>query len=386
MEKIKVGIIGMGLIGTFHADALKRVGIVDLDAVSDSNFEMAKNKASQFGVKKCYENYQDLINDPEIQVIHDCTPNHLHLSINEQIIRAGKHILSEKPLARSAVESAQMLETLKKFPNTVAGVNFNYRMNPLVQDMRSKVVSGEIGDVRLVHGSYLQDWLLYDTDYNWRIEPEYGGISRCVADIGVHWVDTAQTVLGSRISEVCADVVTIVPIRKKPVSQAAAFAVSDSNEYEEKKISSEDYAGAFVRFENGATGIFYCSQISAGRKCFLNIEVDGSEASLYWNQENADWMWYGNRDSSNLQVMRNPSLLSPEAAKYTMLPAGHPEGWFDALKNNFLAFYSFIHEGKNPTKDRCDFATFEDGHYIMRITEAIMKSGREKRWVSVDEI
>lgn len=386
MEKIKVGIIGMGLIGSFHADALKRIGCVELDAVSDLNFEMAKEKAEHFGVKKCYANLDDLINDQDIQVVHDCTPNHLHLDINEKVIKAGKHILSEKPLARTASESAQMLATLNQYPNTVAGVNFNYRMNPLVQDMKNRVAAGEIGDVRLVHGSYLQDWLLYDTDYNWRIEPEFGGISRCVGDIGVHWIDTAQTVLGSRITDVCADVVTIVPVRKKPVAEATAFAVSDSLGYDEKEITSEDYAGAFVRFERGTTGIFYCSQISAGRKCFLNIEVNGSEASYYWNQENADWMWIGNRDSYNLQVMRNPGLLTPEASKYTVLPAGHPEGWFDGFKNNFLAFYTFIYEGKNPQKDQPDFATFEDGHYIMRITEAIMKSGKEKRWVSVNEI
>jgi predicted dehydrogenase len=357
-----------------------------LYAISDVNIKMAKDKARQFGVEKCYENFEDLIDDPEVQVIHDCTPNHLHLPINEKIIKAGKHILSEKPLARTTSESAQMLKTLSQYPNTIAAVNFNYRMNPLVQDMKNRVTNGEIGKVRLVHGSYLQDWLLYDSDYNWRIEPEFVGISRCVSDIGVHWIDTAQTILGSRITDVCADVVTMVPIRKKPKAEAAAFAVSNSIAFEEKEISSEDYAGVFVRFENGATGIFYASQISAGRKCFLNIEVNGSESTLYWNQENADWMWIGNRDSYNQQVMRNPMLLTPEAKKYTVLPAGHPEGWFDAFKNNFLAFYNFINEGKNLHKDKCDFATFEDGHYIMRVTEAIMKSGKEKRWVSVSEI
>jgi predicted dehydrogenase len=386
MSKIKAGIIGMGLIGTFHVDAIKRIGFVELEAIADVNYEMAKKKADQFGINKCFVDYDELIADPEIQVIHNCTPNHLHLSINEKIIKAGKHILSEKPLARTAGESAQMLELLRQYPDTVAGVNFNYRMNPLIQDIKNKVSAGEIGKVYLVHGSYLQDWLLYDTDYNWRVEPEFGGVSRCVGDIGVHWIDTAQTVLSSKITEVCADVVTIIPIRKKPISQVEAFSASSSKKYEEKTMSTEDYAGVFVRFENGANGIFYCSQISAGRKCFLNIEVEGSISSVSWNQENADWMWKGNRDSNNEQVMRNPNLLDPEARKYTVLPAGHPEGWNDAFKNNFLAFYTFIKEGKKPGRDECDFATFEDGHYIMRITEAIMKSGKEKRWVKVEEI
>ncbi len=386
MTKIKTGIIGLGLIGTIHIDALRRIGFVDLVAVADVNYEMAKNKADRYSIKKSYADLDELIADPEIQVVHNCTPNHMHLSINEKIIKAGKHVLSEKPLARSAAESAQMLDLLKQFPDTIAGVNFNYRMNPLVQDMKNKIAAGELGKIYLVHGSYLQDWLLYETDYNWRVEPEFSGISRCVSDIGVHWIDTAQTVVGSKIVEVCADVVTIIPVRKKPITQVEAFSINTQIEYEEKIITSEDYAGVLVKFENGITGVFHCSQISAGRKCFLNIEVDGSKSSLYWNQEAADWMWKGNRDANNEQVMRNPNLLSPEARKYTYLPAGHPEGWYDAFKNNFTAFYTFIADEKKQGRDSCDFATFEDGHYIMRITEAIIKSGKERRWVKVEEV
>lgn len=386
MKKIKVGIIGMGLIGTLHIDALKRIGLVDLVAVADVNYEMAKLKADRYGINKCYRTIDELIADPEIQVIHDCTPNHLHLDINEKIIKSGKHILSEKPLAKSADESAQMLDLLKQYPDTVAGVNFNYRMNPLVQDMKSIIAAGGIGKIYLVHGSYLQDCLLFDTDYNWRVEPEFAGVSRSVADIGSHWIDTAQNVVGSRIVEVCADIAIILPIRKKPVTQVETFEISKNMTYEEKSIQTEDYAAVLVKFENGIPGIFYCSQVSAGRKCFLNIEIDGSKSSLYWNQETADWMWKGNRDTNNEQVMRNPNFMSPDTRKYTGLPAGHPEGWNDALKNNFEAFYSYISLGKKPGKDHPDFATFEEGHYIMRITEAIIKSGRERRWVKVEEI
>lgn len=383
MEKIKAGIIGMGFISAYHIDALRRIGLVELAAVSDVNYEIAKSKADQYGVNKCFADMDDLIADPEIQVVHNCTPNHMHLSINEKIIRAGKHLFSEKPLARSAAESAQILDLLKQYPDTVAGVNFNYRMNPLVQDMKHKIAEGELGKIYLVHGSYLQDWLLYETDYNWRVEPEYAGISRSVADIGSHWIDTAQTVIGSKIVEVCADIATVLPVRKKPVSQVETFVVNSNVEYEEKSITTEDYAGVLVKFGNGVPGVFHCSQVSAGRKCFLNIEVDGSKSSFHWNQEAADIMWKGNRDTNNEQVMRNPNLMSPEAKKYTYLPTGHPEGWNDAFKNNFSAFYTYVADGKKQGKDLCEFATCEDGHYIMRITEAIIKSGKERRWVRV---
>lgn len=385
MNKIKVGIIGMGFIGVSHIEAIRRIGYLELTSVADANYALAKKKADEYGIPNCCADIDELIADPSIQVIHNCTPNHLHLEINEKIIKAGKHVFSEKPLARSSKESAHMLELLKSYPDTVAGVNFCYRMNPLIQDAKNRIAAGEIGVPYLVHGSYLQDWLLFETDYNWRIDPEYTGVSRCVGDIGSHWMDLAQTVVNCRITEVCANVVTALPTRKKPTTQVETFAVNSNVEYEEKVISTEDYAGVLVKFENGASGLFQCSEISAGRKCYLDIEIDGSKASLHWNQETSDRMWKGNRDSNNEHVMRNPNLATPEARKYTYLAAGHPEGWNDAFKNNLTAFYDFLRAGKKHSTDKADFATFEDGHYIMLLTEAIILSGKEKRWVSVSD-
>lgn len=383
MTKIKAGIIGMGFIGVTHIDAIRRIGSVDLIAVADVNYELAKRKAEQYGISKCFSDMESFISDPDIQVVHNCTPNYMHFDINEKIIKAGKHIFSEKPLTRTIEESTKMLEILKQYPDTVAGVNFCYRMTPLVQDMKYRIRDGELGKIFLVHGSYLQDWLLFDTDYNWRVEPKLAGDSRCVADIGSHWMDIAQTVIGSRIVAVCADLVTALPIRKKPVSEVETFAVNVDMEYEDIEIGTEDYAGVLLKFENGVTGIFHCSQVSAGRKCYLNIEVDGSKSSFYWNQETSDRMWKGNRNINNEQVMRNPNSMAPEVRDYTYMPAGHPEGWNDALRNTFYAYYKYIQDGKKHGKDLSDFATFEDGHYIMLLTEAIMKSGREKRWVEL---
>jgi predicted dehydrogenase len=382
--KLKVGIIGMGYIGVSHIEALRRIGFVEIAAVADVNYELARKKAQEYGIAKCCASMEELIADPEIVAVHNCTPNHLHLEINEKIIKAGKHVFSEKPLAKSSEESAYMLELLRDYPDTVAGVNFCYRLYPLIQDAKARIAAGEIGRPLLVHGSYLQDWLLYETDYNWRIEPEYTGVSRCVGDIGSHWMDLAQVMIGSRITEVCANTVIAHPVRKKPTTQVETFAVNANVEYEEKKVTTEDYAGVLVKFANGATGVFQCSEISAGRKCFIDIEVDGSEASFHWNHEIGDRMWKGNRNSNNEEVMRNPNLMMQPGKAYSYLAAGHPEGWNDAFKNSIEAFYRYIRDGKKYGTDPCDFATFEDGHYIMKLTEAVIKSSREKRWITVD--
>jgi len=386
MEKIKVGIIGMGYIGVSHVEALRRIGFVEIAAVSDVNFDLAKRKAVEYYIPRCYATMEELIKDPEITAVHNCTPNHLHLEVNKAIIEAGKHVYSEKPLAMDSRQSAIMLELLKQRPELTAGVNFCYRMYPLIQDAKLRIASGEIGAPYLAHGSYLQDWLLFDTDYNWRIEPEYSGASRCVGDIGTHWMDLAQVMMGSRITEVCANTVIAMSKRKKPTVAVESFAVNTNAEYKEIDVKTEDYAGVLIKFENGASGVFQCSEISAGRKCFIDIEVDGAKASFHWNHEIGDRMWKGNRNSNNEEVMRNPNLMMPAARPYSYLAVGHPEGWNDAFKNGIEAFYKFIRDGKKQGKDPCDFATFQDGHYLMRLIEAIVKSGKERRWVKVDEV
>lgn len=384
--KIKTGIIGMGYIGGSHIDALRRIGFAELAAVADIDHGLALKKAWEFGIDKCYATMEELIADPEIAVVHNCTPTHLHNEVNAKIIRAGKHVFSEKPLSRTSAESAQILALLQDYPNTVAGVNFCYRMNPLIQDAKNRIAKGEIGKPYLIHGSYLQDWLLYNTDYNWRVEPAYSGASRCVGDIGSHWMDLAQVLAGCKITEVCANTVIVHPTRKKPTTAVETFAKQTDTACEEVPVETEDYAGVLVKFENGASGAFQCSQISAGRKCFIDIEVDGAESSFHWNHETGDRMWKGNRDKNNELVMRNPNLMTEEARPYTYLGAGHPEGWNDAFKNGLEAYYRFIRDGKRMDTDTCDFATFADGHYIMKLTEAILQSGQERRWITVADL
>ena len=384
MKKLGIGVVGAGYIGASHLETARRIGFAELVGVTGGG--AAKAKAEEYGVPKVYQSLEEMLEDPQIDIVHNCTPNAVHLEINKKVIKSGKHIFSEKPLAMNTAETSELVAFLKKHPDTVGGVNFNYRMNPLVQDMKNRIAAGEIGKPVLVHGSYLQDWLLFDTDYNWRVDEERGGASRCVADIGSHWMDSVQTVVGSRIVEVCANLRTAHPVRKKPTQSVETFSVNSAGTFEERQVTTEDYAGVLVNFENGATGVFQCSQVSSGRKCFLNFEINGEKASFYWCQERADEMWKGNRDTNNELIMRNPNFMLSEGRKYSSLAAGHPEGWNDGLKNNIYAFYAFIAEGKKLGIHKPDFATFEDAHYITRLTEAILKSGKEKRWVHIDEV
>ncbi|NMB95682.1 MAG: Gfo/Idh/MocA family oxidoreductase [Clostridiaceae bacterium] len=383
MKRLKAGVVGTGYIGISHIEAIRRIGFADIVAVSDVNYDLAKRRANDYYIPKCYNSLEEMLADDEIDIIHNCTPNNLHLEVNEKIIKAGKHVFSEKPLARTSDESEKLLELLEEHKNVIHGMNYNYRMNPLVQEMKNKVKNGEIGEPKLAHGSYLQDWLLYDTDYNWRIEPEVCGPSRCIADIGTHWMDAIQTVTGGKIIEVVSDLVTTIPIRKKPKGQVETFSIASSTEYEEVEVKTEDYGAVIFKMDNGVRGVFCVSEVSAGRKCYFNFQIDGTKSSMYWNQEVADQMWMGFRDKDNSLVMRNPNLMTPEAREYTYLAAGHPEGWNDAMRNNVYSFYKYIADGKTIGKDPCDFATFYDGHYLIKITEAILESNKTKQWVKV---
>jgi predicted dehydrogenase len=383
MNKLKSGIIGTGYIGASHIDSIRRIGFAELVAVADADGALARRKAGEYNIPHCYETIDELLADPEIQVIHNCTPNHLHARINEQVIRSGKHLFSEKPLARNSEESGRLVRCLRENPDVVAAVNFNYRMNPLVLETKNRIHNGEIGRVTLVHGHYLQDWLLYDTDYNWRLEPEICGISRCVADIGSHWMDVIQFVIGARITEVCADLAIVIPVRKKPTSQVETFSVSGDVPYEEKKIVTEDYGAVLFRMDNGVHGVYCTSEVSAGHGCYFDFEIDGSQASIRWNQQTADQMWMGFRDQDNRLIMRDPNRLTPEAKRHSHLAKGHPEGWNDAFTNNVQSFYQYIHDGKKLGTDPCLFATFEEADYIIRLTEAIVASNTSRQWVTV---
>ncbi|MHB1347831.1 MAG: Gfo/Idh/MocA family protein, partial [Candidatus Humimicrobiaceae bacterium] len=241
MEKIRSAIIGAGYISDFHIDAVRRLGNVDILAISDIDDDLAKKKALEHYIPNSYSDFNEVLSNKSIDVVHNCTPNYLHFEINKKIIESGKHVFSEKPLALNSEEGNELVAISKKNPEIITGVNFNYRMNPLVLEMQQKIKNGEIGKPLIVHGSYLQDWLLFDTDYNWRVDSKIGGNSRCVADIGSHWIDLAQIILNDEIDEVFADLVTIHKKRKKPLRTVETFSQLKENDYEEIEINNEDY-------------------------------------------------------------------------------------------------------------------------------------------------
>ncbi|GAE36175.1 Gfo/Idh/MocA family protein [Halalkalibacter akibai] len=387
MNKIKVGVIGTGFIGPTHIEAVRRLGFVEVVGLAESSLEVAEQKAAELGIPKAYGDYKELLRDEEIQVVHNCTPNHLHFAINKEIILAGKHVLSEKPLAMSSEESRELLELAKEH-GVVNGVNFNYRQFPILKQLETMIKNNELGKVNLVHGSYLQDWLLYETDYNWRLAPEAGGKSRAIADIGSHWCDTVQYVTGKQIVEVFADLATIIPVRKKAIGNVATFGAQETadQQYEEVSINTEDYASVLIRFDDGTSGVFTVSQVSAGRKNRLSFEINGSKSSAYWNQEEPEKLWIGHRGRANETLLADPALFSNEARDSIHHPGGHNEGWPDALKNKMKNFYTFIREGKDPLKDQTNFATFADGHLSMCITDAILESHTNQKWVKVNVV
>ena len=384
MNRLRVAVIGLGFIGANHVESIRRLGFADIVAAADAQASYGAAKAKEMSIDRFYSDSTELLAREDVDIVHNCTPNHMHWSINKQIIEAGKHVLSEKPLGTDSGETGAMLDLLAAHPEVANAVNLNYRMSPLVQDMRQKVIAGEIGRPLLVHGSFLQDWLLYDTDYNWRVERSYGGPSRAIADIGSHWMDAVQTILGDEIVEVCSDLATVFPVRKKPLQAVETFSIGASGEYELCPIDTEDYGAVLFRTRKGTRGVFHVSQVSAGRKCKFTIEIDGTQSALYWDQESADRMWVGYRDTHNLEVMRNPGLMSPAARQYTYLAAGHPEGWSDALKSNIWSFYQFIRDGRKPGDGPTDFATFKDGHRLVQLTEAVLRSAADRRWITVE--
>jgi predicted dehydrogenase len=381
-KKLKAGIIGTGFIGPAHVEAIRRLGYVEVAAVAERGQELAERKAAELSIPKAYGDYHQLLADPEIDVVHNCTPNHLHFEVNRDILAAKKHVVSEKPLAMDSTESRELVR-LAEASGVVHAIDFNYRYMPLVQQARLMCQSADdVGRVLAVHGSYLQDWLHKDTDWNWRLVPEMSGASRAVADIGSHWCDLIQFVTGLKIVRVMADLVTIHPVRKRPKVEVETYAgkVLKPEDMEDVPIETEDYASILLEFDSGMHGVLTVNQCAAGRKNRLYYEIDGSNCALAWNQEKPNELWVGRREGPNQVIMKDPSLLYPGAREYAHYPGGHNEAYPDGPKNLFRNVYGFI-AGERAGGD---FATFVDGHNEIAICDAVLKSSQEKQWVTVE--
>ena len=380
-QTIGVGVAGTGFIGPAHVEGLHRNGMRVLGLLGSSR-EKAEGRAADLGIPRVYSSLEDMLADPEVDVVHLATPNHLHHPHARAALLAGKHVVCEKPLAMTSTESAELVQ-LAKERGLVNAVNFNIRMYPLAQQARSMVQSGELGEVFILQGSYLQDWLLLPTDWNWRLEPELGGTLRAVGDIGSHWLDLLTFITGLRVEEVYADFKTFHPVRKKPSKPLETYTgkMLTPEDYVDQPISTEDYATIILHFENDVRGVLTVSQVSSGRKNRLFYEINGSKSSLAWDSERPNELWIGQRSVPNQLLLKDPSLLSPEARAVTSYPGGHNEGFPDTFKQLYAKVYSYILAGdfsKTP-----DFPTFEDGHYEMLLCEAIEGSAREKVWVKV---
>lgn len=389
MGIIKAGIVGAGFISAAHVDALRRLGYVDVVALAGDGDTEARTRAAALGIPRAYGDYRDLLADEDVQVVHDCTPNWLHFEVNRAVLECGKHLLSEKPLAVNSEESAALVRLARESP-AVSAVNFNHRAYPQMRQARRMVQSGRLGRVLLAYGGYFQDWLLLESDYNWRVDPALGGVSRAIADIGSHWYDLLRFVTGQRAEQVFAELEVAHPRRKRTSpSGSVTFSQSDGEGLqggaaESTEVRTEDAAAVVLRLSGGALASFVVSQVSAGRKNRLSLEVAGTQAAVSWDGEAPETLWIGHRGAANEILLRDPSLLDCEARASTRLPGGHPEGWYDALYGSIKDVYDFIAAGGDQRTDRTPYATFADGHEAILMVEAALRSHAEGRWVRLD--
>jgi len=383
MRTVNAGIIGTGFIGPAHIEAARRVGGVNMIALAETSEDLASEKAEALGVERAYVGWKRLLADPDVEVVHNCTPNNLHHKINMAILKAGKHVISEKPLAMNSRESRALVKAAAR-AGVENAVDFNYRMYPLVQEMRDMCSSGRLGKLYLAHGSYLQDWLYLETDYNWRLESRLGGKPRAVGDVGSHWFDLFQHVTGEDVVEVCADFSTVHKKRKRPRFAVETYAGRKlrPSDYQKVRIDTEDCATIQFRTDSGALGVLAVSQVSAGRKNRLYIELAGSKTACWWDQERPNELTIGRREVNNEVLIKDPALLSPHAAPFAHYPGGHPEAYPDGLKNLCIEFYSRIRD-KRLRRKKPTYATFADGHKELAVCEAVLASSRGRRWVKV---
>jgi len=378
MAPLQSAVIGVGFVGRAHVESLCRLGIPVL-GILDNSAERSESARRDLHLPRTYRSLEELAADRDVHVVHICTPNYLHFEQASVLLRAGKHVMCEKPLAMNTRESAALIKLARECKR-VGGVNYNLRYYPLCREARARVAAGAIGEPRLVHGKFLQDWLFYPTDWNWRLETGLGGDLRAVSDIGTHWLDLAQWLTGRKIVEVCADLATIIPTRQRPKGRVETFQSADGVATEPVKIATDDYASVLLRFEGNLRGVLTVSQVSAGRKAAMTLEVNGSESSLAFNSESPNSLWIGHRKQANEELMKDPSLMMPAARRYSAYPGGHGEGYPDTFVQLFKDFYAYLEKGGDTPPE---FPTFQTGHDELVLCEAIAQSARQGRWVKI---
>ncbi|HZT83168.1 MAG TPA: Gfo/Idh/MocA family oxidoreductase [Gemmataceae bacterium] len=381
MKPLAAAVVGTGFIGPVHVEALRRLGR-PVVGVLGSSPQRGRAAADALGIPRAYASFDELLADPAVSVVHLTSPNRFHFEQCKRALAAGKHVVCEKPLAMTAAETAELVALAEHSP-AAAAVCYNVRFYPLNVEARQRVAAGELGPVFHVTGSYAQDWLLYDTDFNWRVLAEEGGALRAVADIGTHWLDLVTTIAGLKVESVCADLHTVHPTRQRPKGSSETFKgkLGVARETQAIAIDTEDCGFVLLRFRGGASGCLGVSQVTAGRKNCLRYEIAGAKAALAWDSERPNELWVGRRDRANELLPRDPALLSPEARRFADYPGGHNEGFPDTFKQLFRAVYGYIEAGD--WKAPRPFPTFADGHQEVVLCEAILRSHRERRWAEV---
>lgn len=378
---IKAAIVGTGFIGPAHLEALRRLPNVEVVALCEVTQELANQKAKALGIPRAYV-FEDMLKQDDIDVVHICTPNFLHYAQAKAVLEADKHVICEKPLAVK-IDEAEELVKIASATGLVNAVHFNLRYYPMVRQMKTMREKGELGEVFAVMGSYLQDWLYLNTDYNWRLEPDKSGDSRAIADIGSHLLDITEYVTGLKITEVLADFSTVHKTRLKPLKPIETYSgkMLSMDDYQEVPINTEDHATVLLRFDNGSKGSITVSQVSAGRKNRLNIEISGSKSNFEFNSERPNELWIGKREKANEQLMKDPSLFHPEASALISFPGGHNEGFPDTSKQMFKEVYAAVAAGKQP--ENPSYPTFASGLRELIIGERIVESNKKQAWVKI---
>jgi len=381
MRTIKAAVIGTGFIGPAHVEALRRLGFVEVVALCGRDAERTKRRAKDLGVPRAYGDYRKLLEDPEVEVVHNASPNYLHFEVNKAILESGKHCVSEKPLTPTTRESRELVEVAKGRPKQVNAGCFNYRFYPLSQQAKAMVEAGELGEVYAIQGTYLQDWLIFPNAYSWRLDPKVAGPTSAFGDLGSHFVDLVTFITGRTITEVYSDFQTTHAVRKRPKASAEAFSGVEHRpeDMEDVKIEVDDFANVMFHLDNGAKGVCSISQISAGRKNWLSYEIMGAKCAIGGELERPNELWIGRREGPNETYIKDPVLMKEPAQKYAHYPGGHPEGYPSAFKNLFTNIYRRI----GGESEGGDYPTFEDGHRIVAIVEAAVMSAKEGRWVTV---
>lgn len=380
MQKIRTAMFGTGFMGIVHTEAIRRLGNVEVVAVAGSSDAKAKAFADQLYIDRSTGDWESLAKDPAIDAIHVCTPNVLHHPMTKVALENGKHVLCEKPLTMTSAEAKDLL-TLAEAKGVAHATNHNLRYYPVVQQIRQMVAAGDLGEILAVQGTYSQDWLLYDTDYNWRIESEHNGKLRAMGDIGSHWMDMVQYLTALPITSVCGELTTFHKTRKKPKGSVQTFSgkTLSPEDYQNIPIATDDFGAVLLHLGDRARGSFTVSQISAGNKNSFRIEIYGTKSGVSWNQEKPDELWVGHRNSPNQVIVKDGSLFYPAAAAFAELPGGHSEGYDDSHKNLFKRFYRRVAD----PKAEIDYPTFADGLRGMILLEAVAASSEKRGWVDV---